>query len=156
MINRHSRNIPADIIRQIDTKLNEIRELMKPYAITLTPTERREMPKMGEKSFAFVEKSHDYALNYPNLVPSYLDMLEFDIDFADARGLWSIRNSAKQVYDIIDDTAMAAGSESFQAALLFYSTVKTAAAKNSLGAKTIFEELKQRFPSHRRKSGDTK
>jgi hypothetical protein len=152
MNNRHSRNIPADIIQQINTKLNEIKALMEPYVTPLTPSERRKMLKMGDKSFPFVEKSHLYALANPSLVPSFLDMQAFDIDFADARGLWSIRNSADQLYSLIDDTTMAAGSESFQAALIFYNSIKMEAEQNVPGAQTIFDELKQRFPNNKRKT----
>jgi hypothetical protein len=33
---------------------------------------------MGDKSLAFVEKTHDYASDNPTLVPSYLDMGDFE------------------------------------------------------------------------------
>jgi hypothetical protein len=152
MENRHSQSIPADVIQQINVKLNEIKTLMKPYAVTLTPAERRELPKMGEKSLSFVEKSHDYAVENPNFVPTFLDMSAFDLDYADARGLWVIRNNANQVYEMIDDSAMAAGSESYQAALIFYNAVKIAAAQDVPGAKVRYEELRQRFPGGKRKT----
>jgi hypothetical protein len=42
------------------------------------------MLKMGDKSLAFVEKAHDYTHDNPNLVPSYLDLGAFDVDFKDA------------------------------------------------------------------------
>jgi hypothetical protein len=42
---------------------------------------------MGDKSLAFVEKAHDYALDNPALFPSYLDMAAFNADFSDAHGL---------------------------------------------------------------------
>jgi hypothetical protein len=150
MDNKHLEAIPDEVLTQVHTKLNEIRTLLKPYAVTLTPEERRELPKMGQKSFTFVEKSYDYAIENPTLVPAYLDMQAFKIDFADAHGLWTVRNDAQQVYEMLDDSTMSAGSESFQASLVFYNAVKAAAAHDVPGAKAIYDELKQRFPGHKR------
>jgi hypothetical protein len=150
MENKHLEAIPDDVLTQVHTKLNEIRTLLKPYAVTLTPEERRELPKMGQKSFTFVEKSYNYAIENPTLVPAYLDMQAYKIDFTDAHGLWTVRNDALQVYEMLDDSTMSAGSESFQASLVFYNAVKAAAAQNVPGAKAIYDELKQRFPGHKR------
>jgi hypothetical protein len=36
---------------------------------------------MSEKTLSFVEKAHEFAAQNPNLVPSFLDMAAFDIDF---------------------------------------------------------------------------
>jgi hypothetical protein len=76
-------------------------------------------------------------------------MMAFDIDFTDAHGLWPVRNDAQQVYEMLDDTVMASGSESYQAALVFYNAVKAAAAQDVPGAKAVYDELKQRFPGHK-------
>ena len=62
MDNKHLEAIPTDIIAQVQTKLNEIRPLLLPYATPLTPSERRDLLKMGEKSLTFVEKSYRFAL----------------------------------------------------------------------------------------------
>jgi hypothetical protein len=50
---------------------------------------------------------------------------------------------------------MTAGSEAYQAALVFYKSVKMAAAQDIPGAKAVYEELKTRFPSGKRKNGET-
>ncbi|MDR0721667.1 MAG: hypothetical protein LBF75_02570 [Treponema sp.] len=41
---------------------------------------------------------------------------------------------------------MVVGSEAYQAALVFYQSVKMAAAQDIPGAKAVYEELKTRFP----------
>jgi hypothetical protein len=71
------------------------------------------LPKMGEKTLSFVEKAYEFARQNPTLCPQYLDMYLFDIDFADAHGLWTLLNTATQLQENIDDTAMCAGSESY-------------------------------------------
>jgi hypothetical protein len=152
MENEHLEAIPADIIELVRAKLNEITTTLKPYVTALTPTERRKLPKMGDKSLTFVEKSYVYALENPTLAPSYLDMQAFGVDFADAHGLWTVRNDAQQVYEMLDDSVLSAGSESYQASLVFYNSVKAASAQDVPGAKAIYEELKHRFPGHKHKT----
>ena len=85
---------------------------LAPYTLALTPQERHAMLKMGDKSLAFVEKTHDYAQDNPTLVPSYLDMDDFDKDFSDAHGLWRLHTAIHQLDELVEDTIMAAGERS--------------------------------------------
>ena len=144
--NQHVQAIPSTVLTQVQTKIDEAKTLLVPYMLALTPAERRELPKMGEKTIGFVEKAYDFARQNPNLVPPYLDLDAFGVDFSDAHGLWTLLNSVQQLEETIDDTEMTAGSEAYQAALVFYKSVKMAAAQDIPGAKAIYEELKTRFP----------
>jgi hypothetical protein len=110
---------------------------------------------MGEKTISFVEKAYDFAQQNPNLVPPYLYMAAFGVDFGDAHGLWTLVNSIRQLEENAGDTEMAAGSEAYQAALVFYKSVKMAAAQDIPGAKAVYEELRTRFPGGKRKTGET-
>jgi hypothetical protein len=101
-----------------------------------------------------VEKAYDFAKQNPNLVPPYLGIAAFGTDFADAHGLWTLHNAVLQLEEGICDTEMAAGSEAYQASLVFYKSVKMAAAQDIPGAKAVYEELKTRFPGGKRKSGE--
>ena len=95
--------------------------------------------------------SQAYAHGNPSLVlPPYLEMGEFDTDFADAHGLWVLYNRIRQLEEGISDTQMTAGSEAYQSALLFYNSVKVTASSNVSGAKSVYEELKKRFPGTKR------
>jgi hypothetical protein len=85
------------------------------------------MPKMGEKTIGFVEKAYDFARQNPSLVPPYLELGAFGVDFEAAHGLWTLFNSVRQLEEGIDDTEMAAGSVAYQAVLVFYYSVKAAA-----------------------------
>jgi hypothetical protein len=153
--NKHIQAIPQDILTQAQTKINEVKTLLAPYIVALTPSERHELPKMGEKTISFVEKAYDFAQQNPNLVPPYLDMTAFGTDFEDAHGLWTLVNSIRQIEENASDTEMTAGSEAYQAALVFYKSVKMAAAQDIPGAKAVYEELKTRFPGGKRKTGET-
>ena len=152
--NKHNQAIPPEILDQAQAKIVEVATLLKPYLLALTTTEKQELPKMGPKTLNFVEKSHEYAHENPNLVPPYLEMGEFDTDFADAHGLWKLYNHVRQLQDGIADTQMTAGSEAFQSALIFYNSAKVATSQSIPGAKAVYEELKRRFPRGKRQQDD--
>ncbi|MDR0420358.1 MAG: hypothetical protein LBH30_02760 [Prevotellaceae bacterium] len=87
MENKHVTPIPPEVLAQAQKKINEAIELLAPYMLPLTPTERRNLPKMGDKTLSFVEKAHEYSHHYPALCPSYINIEEFDTDVTDATGL---------------------------------------------------------------------
>jgi hypothetical protein len=153
--NQHTQAIPSTALAQAQAKIDEAKALLAPYLLALTAAERRELPKMGEKTIGFVEKAYDFARQNPDLVPPYLGVDAFGVDFADAHGLWTLLNTVQQLEEAIDDTEMIAGSEAYQAALVFYKSVKMAAAQDIPGAKAVYEELKTRFPQRggRREAG---
>jgi len=150
--NKHTQSIPPAVIAEVQTKIDEIATLLQPYLLALTPAERRETLKMGERTLAFVEKAYDFAGKNPGLVPPYLNVAAWGVDFNDAHGLWTVHNSIHQLDEGIDDTEMVAGSEAYHGALIFYNSVKVAADQDIPGAKAVYEELRTRFPQGRRKS----
>jgi hypothetical protein len=152
MEDKHAILIPPDVLAQIQGLLQQASTLLLPYVTPLTPSERHTLAKMGEKTLSFVEKSHEFAAQNPNLVPPFLDMAAFDIDFADAHNLWPLFLLTQQLHENVDDTTMVAGSEAYQAALVFYNSVKMAARQDISGAKAVYEELKKRFPGHKHRS----
>ena len=152
MKNIHILPVPENVQTEAQSHLDAVLTLLSPYVIPLTAEERHDLPKMGDKTLSFVVKSLDYARHYPALRPSYLDMDEFEADVADAIGLRTIHISAKQLSDNVDDTIMVAGSEAYQAALIFYKAAKAAAEQDIPGAKEIYEDLKNRFPGTKKKN----
>jgi hypothetical protein len=146
MDNKHSVVIPADVVAQVKNLLQQANSILLPYAVSLTPLERRTIAKMGEKTLSFVEKAHESAVENPKFVPPFLDMAAFNTDFTDAHNLWSLLLVSQQLHENVDDTTMVAGSEAYQAALVFYNSVKMATRQDVPGAKAIYEELKKRFP----------
>jgi hypothetical protein len=152
---KHTEIMPADVMEQVQQHLKQALALFEPYAIPLTPSERQKLPKMGEKSLSFVEKAHDYCAGNPNLCPPYLDIDQFDADFNGAKQLWTAFGITGQLETLFNDTIMAAGSEAYQQALIFYNSVKIAASQDIPGAKAIYDDLRKRFPQGKRKNGES-
>jgi hypothetical protein len=144
--NNHLEPIQEEKLVKIEKSLNELREILSSYVTPLTPKERKALPKMGEKTLAFVEKCYEFSKRNPELCPGFFDKDAFEVDFKDACGLFSAVNMATQLKENLADTQMSAGSEAFQAALLYYNSAKMAAANNIAGAKAVYEELRKRFP----------
>jgi hypothetical protein len=151
MKDRHVIPIPPEVLSQAQADVEAALAKLTPYLLSLTPTERQNLPKMGNKTLSFVEKAQAYAHQYPQLCPSYLDMTAFDTDMTDATGLRQVHIVAKQLSDDIDDTVMVAGSEAYQSALVFYNAIKAAATQNVPGAREVYDDLKARFPRVKRK-----
>ena len=155
MNNIHNQSIPQEVLDQAILRINEAAAILKPYTLSLTPDERKNILKMGDKSSAFVEKALEYTKTNPEFIPAFMTSADLEIDLADSKNLVGPVSLVTQLLYSLDDTMMVAGSESFYAGLYYYKGVQQAAAVNIPGAKAIYEELKKRFPSVTRKSGDT-
>jgi len=147
--------LPEAVVTEVTEKLNEVIALLAPYMIALTPEERQGLPKMGDGTAPFVQKCMEYCKTSPQFAPTYLNVTEFTNDLDVWTKLISVFRLISQLYSNTDDTTMQAGSESYGAALIYYNSVKQAAKDDVPGAKTIYEDLKQRFTytSSKKKTG---
>lgn len=117
-----------------------------PNLITLTPEQRRTLPKMGDKTQAFVSKSIDYARQNPDVLPKYLDINEYTKDVEAYNRLFQIAAPTQKLVEEVDDTMLLVGSEAYTASLAFYSALKTAIAAGEVGLKGVYDDLSARFP----------
>lgn len=140
-----SAELPADTLAQIQEKLRELRELLAPYVVTLTVEDRRTLPKMSDKTLAFVSKTAEYVKSNPKLVPPMMETEEFAKDFTLNQSLQPVYNGIRQLADNLSDTLMLSGHEAYSQALLYYASVKMAAKIGDVDAKSIQEDLGKRF-----------
>lgn len=127
-----------------------------PELINLTQEERHATPKMGDKTISFVNKNLEYARLNPKVVPTFLDMEEFEIDVTSVNQLKRALLPLQQLCEKLDDTTMQAGSEAYTAALIFYNAVKGAAKAGEPGMKNIYDDLQARFPGRTKKKKEDK
>lgn len=137
--------IPAEVKAAVIAKLGEVREILKPYLVALTPDQRRELPKMGDKSLSFVQKTLGYIRSNPEFAPPFLNVEELSIDTVGAFDLQEVLQLLDPLCADVNDTELLCGSEAYMAALVYYNSVKQAAKLNQPAAKAIYEDLKQRF-----------
>jgi len=144
--NRISMAMPVEVAEQIKQLFTQINLIASPYLINLTPDERIQLPKMGEKSIPFVTKGLEYLKVPGTPAPPYIEVGELEIDVNGYETLRQIRQIAQPTVDMLDDTMLLCGSEAYVAVLAFYSYLKGAAKMNVPGAKTIYDDLSNRFP----------
>ncbi len=144
--------IKPDEKSEIINLINQINQKL-PFLINLTPEERINIPKMGDKTVAFVQKAIELAEQNPNLVPPYVNTSEMKRDFELSEVLREVLNLVGQLYEKLSDTYMAAGSEAYVAALQFYNSAKWASKSNVAGTDAIVNELSKRFAGQGKTKG---
>jgi len=151
-----STEISAALMADITEKLNAVNtSLANVLLFNLTGQDRRELNKMGDKTLAFVENSLEYASNNPTLVPTYLDVAEAKKDLKLSKDLDNILKQISTLQRAVEDTAMIAGSEAYDASLVFYNSVKGASRVNVPGSQSVFEDLQKRYIAKSKKQSQT-
>ena len=149
MENKVSIALEAEVIANITAAIDTISTNL-PGLVNLTDDERQTIPKMGDKTLAFVSKALEYANQNQELVPPYLDVAEFAKDVTAVTRLQQVLKPLQQLVEKLDDTTMLAGSEAYTAALVFYTAVKGAEKAGVPGVKTVSDDLQARFPGRGR------
>jgi hypothetical protein len=146
--NNISAAITAAQLTEVTTAIENLKtSLAHVLNVNLTADDRRYMLKMGDKTLAFVGKALDYASQNPTLKPAFMDLPEAQKDFKLASDIYAITQQLNTLLRGLEDANMLAGGEAYEAALVFYSSVKAASRSNIGGATAIYDDLKQRFPT---------
>lgn len=151
MENKVSITISAEAIANISVAINTIAQNL-PDLINLTKEERKSIPKMGDKTVAFVSKNLEYVKLNPKVVPEFLDQVEFEKDVVAVNELRKVLIPLGQLYEKLNDTTLQAGSEAYTASLIFYNAIKGAAKAGVPGMKTVYDDLQARFPGRGKNS----
>jgi hypothetical protein len=103
-----------------------------PFMIDLTTDDRRSIPKMGDRSRAFVDQSLVVAMQNQAILPRSFDVTLFQRDVALVRQLEPVVLALRQLMKHVEDTYLAAGSDAYSNALLVYQVAKLAGKNGSL------------------------
>ncbi len=129
-----------------------IQNTLGPNLKTLTPAERRKLPKMGDGTEPFVLKVVEYAKTNPEFLPSFISANALAVDLKTIETLNSLVRPLRQLVSSLDDSIMLAGSEAYTASLGYYNNTKQALKMGVSGAEDIHNDLKQRFEGQGPKS----
>jgi hypothetical protein len=114
-----------------------------PFLVDLTTEERKSLPKLGDKSRAFVSKALEIAAQNPDFLPRSFDLNEMRRDIELFEALYPILLSLTQLQELVDDTSVAVGSEAYAAGLMVYNYAK--ASGKGAGLETMVDDLGRRF-----------
>ncbi len=137
--------LTPEVKAALEANLDAINTEMMVFTSSLSLSERKTIQKMGNKTVAFVEQALKYAKKYPEFVPPYLELIEFERDFQMAEDMRNLLKVAEPIVEKIADTYVAAGADAFAHARIFYNAVKAASKANTPGADALVAELKKRY-----------
>ncbi len=119
-----------------------IRESL-PFLIDVSPDERKSMLKLGDRNRAFTRKALEIATQTPDFLPRSFDIDEMRRDLELFESLQPMLLALMKLQELIEDTAVAAGSEAYVAALEVYRYAK---ANGSVGGlDSLIDEMGRRF-----------
>src|SRR5437588_7774355 len=104
--NRINATLSAADQQAVMDAVNTMRQKL-PFLIDLTPEERRALPKMGDKSRAFVSQALDVATQNADILPVSFDVEEMSKDVALILALAPIMSALAQLQELIEDTFLA-------------------------------------------------
>lgn len=134
----------------INGSLNTIQENLG-FLVSLTPMERKRLPKMGERSRGFVEDAIEAGIRNPGMLPRSLEPEEMRNQLELTDQVRGIAASVAQLNERLTDTLTLLGSQLFEDARLVYQMTRTKVAKDD-GLKAATEALSRRFIKQGRRS----
>jgi len=140
--NHVSGSLSTEDREMIFSSVSSIRERL-PFLIDLSPQERRELPKMGDRSRAFVAKTLEVSKQNSGFLARAFDLDEFERDVHLYNELYAIHVALAQLTELVDDTLVAVGSDAYTAALEAYAAAK--AAKHGDGLDELRVAMGNRF-----------
>jgi len=116
-----------------------------PFLLGLNEAERRRLPMIRRENKLFVEEAVRALEQNQRLLPGYMNPLEMGKDLKLHEQLLEIELQIGQLFEQVRHTRMLAGSEAYQAALVFYKMAKAASVAGVPGTHVVVEKLRERF-----------
>jgi len=153
MQNKINAVLTAEKRDQIISLAGQISELL-PFLISLIPETRRELPRMGDKSRAFVQASLNLAEQDDSFLPRSFDVAEMRKDEDLYNALTVIYTVLSILTQRLDDTILLTGSDLYVAALEIYDAAKRKGGSDSGGLDDLLDALSQRFARRAKKTDE--
>ncbi|MGV3532793.1 MAG: hypothetical protein ACO1QR_10520 [Chthoniobacteraceae bacterium] len=114
-----------------------------PYLISLTPSGRSKILRMGERTEGFVRTALDAAEQFPNAIPPSVDLAHLSRDLELREHLAGIELALGSMLQKVQDTRRVAGSDLYSGALDIYQALKRHGVDE--GVDVAVNQLRQRF-----------
>ena len=134
--------LPVDQQKVLLQTITDIQSKL-PFLLDLTTADRRSLPKLGDKSRAFIDHGLVLASQNPGILPRNFDLDQYNQEVTLVRQLEPIVLAMRQLMKRLEDTFMAVGSDAYSQTLVVYQVAKLA-DKNGLLDEHL-DSLAQRF-----------
>jgi len=117
----------------------------------LSSEDRTNYGSINETNKLLVNKSKSYMEQNPELIPSFVNMDEFNKDFTARKNLEEMIQKLDLIKRKLSDTKILLDHDNYQDTMAFYRSVRYYAGEQQQGAIPIYEELRQFFPHGKKK-----
>ena len=142
-------DVPQSTIEQLNTMLNEIKNILDAFAQHLRALDRRRLNGVGIHKLGFIERAYELALENSEFLPHFLTIERFGTDiqyFVDFRSLVDLTS---QIREKLWNITIQAADIAYTDVLEFYSPVREAAKRRVDAAESIANALSVFFRHHR-------
>jgi hypothetical protein len=139
--------IDAQQMQTVNDNLTAMETALQGKLISLTPEQRQQYGRVKYEMEVWIQTVHRQMKQYPNLVPNFIDMDEFDKDITAHNQLNPLIERVASFLQSLIDTNILLGSDLYAHSISFYRSLKPAEQSNAPGASTVRGILKQQFSS---------
>jgi hypothetical protein len=140
--------LSVEITQEKDTAVQQLLDSVQgelDFLIDLSVDDRKRLFKMGRRNVDFVNRGLKHLEGSPQFIPPYMSLEEYRKDVDTSTWLRKVEKRLDEISDMVKDTAMLAEAEAYQAARLYYKSVKAAARAGDEGAEQIVRDLAVHF-----------
>jgi hypothetical protein len=137
-----------DELNKLDDALKVIETILVGKAINLTPEQRSQYGRIGNRTENWIDKIKQYMDDNPKLVPAYLDKAEYDKDYKTRKDIAPRLNRLTSICESMDDTQKLISTDLYGNSIAFYRNLKITAQQNVAGSSAIYADLKTQFPGN--------
>ncbi|MCG8410300.1 MAG: hypothetical protein MI739_03340 [Bacteroidales bacterium] len=149
MIDKISTAFTTEEEEQINQALTSIEQVLKGKVINLTPDEKQQYGRLGNKTQNWINKIDNYMVQKPELVPFYIKKDEFDKDMSARDTIIPILKRINGIQESLDDTSKLLSNDIYNTAIAYYRSIKIVALQNIPGTTSIYQDLATQFPGRR-------
>lgn len=120
--------------------------IITPKAPVLSNDDRRAYGSVAELNKLKINKSRTYMKQFPELVPSFVDLNEFERDFQTRVEAEELIMLAEDALRRLTDMKIMLDYDNYQDVLAFYRSVRYSASEKIGNAVTVYNDMKQFFP----------
>ena len=144
--NRIALQLDVERLTSLDTLITALEGQLADL-IGLSPDERRELTKMGDKSEAFCRQAVTVLSDNAQVLPRNFDVAAYRGDLAALDALRPRRQRLERLRELLEHSEMALGSDLMTASLEGYAVLKVSG--KSAGLDNLRQALSARFRSRR-------
>ena len=139
-------DIPDTVVADILAKLTVIDNILAPYKVVISPSQKKHMSKIADATIAFADKTNGYMDTAPAFNPPFVVVSETHTEYANFKKVSPVVEKLKGMYTDVTNISIVSGSDAYTQFLAYYNSVKKATDLGIPGAKTIYDDLAKRFP----------